>query len=228
MDSQESSPAPVPWWEGYFKLVQVGDVKAIFDAHGKLYYAPESQRLRLFDSNGNLRLTVPMHRVRLPKSRKLPRGSQYSILLTHQARAGTDADCELHFKSPDEAARRNLHNFILAEREIEHPNKSGNDKSADAGGAENAPAQRPPQHEQLASVAKVESGQGTLKLSNGSTSNVKLEDVAESPRASSPMDIEDPVEQLRQQNAELESLRRQAEEEISRLKQEILKTDIHF
>lgn len=42
------------------------------------------------------------------------------------------------------------------------------------------------------------------------------------------MDIEDPVEQLRQQNAELESLRRQAEEEISRLKQEILKTDIHF
>lgn len=70
-------------------------------------------------------------------------------------------------------------------------------------------------------MANVEGGEGTLEQSNGSISNVKLEAVAEPPRASSPMDTEDHVEQLRQKNAQLEAARRQAEEEISRLNQEV-------
>ncbi|KAH7710762.1 DUO-3 protein [Aphelenchoides avenae] len=99
----------------------MGGINAIFDAHGKLYYVPESQRLRLFDKDGQIRLTVPIHRVHQPKSRRFPKGNQYNIQLTHQTRDGADIDCELQFKSPDDAARLNLHEFILDERGIEHP-----------------------------------------------------------------------------------------------------------
>ncbi|KAH7707914.1 hypothetical protein AAVH_24832 [Aphelenchoides avenae] len=120
-NDKEASPSLAPYWAGHFKLVQVGDIKAVFDAPGRLCYDPRSQRLGLFDENGHLRLNVPMNRVRQPKSDRFPKGGQYNIQLTHPAKDGSNVDCELQFRNPDEAARLSLHKFILAERGIEDP-----------------------------------------------------------------------------------------------------------
>lgn len=56
MNDKEPSSPPVPYWGGHFKLVQVGDIKAVIDAPGRLYYDAGSQRLRLFDENRQIRL----------------------------------------------------------------------------------------------------------------------------------------------------------------------------
>lgn len=58
-----------------------------------------------------------MHRLRQPESDLHPNSSnQYNIQLAHQAEDGAYVDCELQFKSSDEAARLNLHEFVLAGR----------------------------------------------------------------------------------------------------------------
>ncbi|KAH7716253.1 hypothetical protein AAVH_16304, partial [Aphelenchoides avenae] len=121
MNDQEERPSLALYWGGHFKLVVVGGIKAVFDAPGRLYYDPRSQRLQLFDENGQIRLNVPMHRVRQPRSDRFPKGGQYNIQLTHPAKDGSNVDCELQFRNPDEAARLNLHKFIIAERGVELP-----------------------------------------------------------------------------------------------------------
>lgn len=56
MNDQEERPSLALYWGGHFKLVVVGGIKAVFDAPGRLYYDPRSQRLQLFDENGQIRL----------------------------------------------------------------------------------------------------------------------------------------------------------------------------
>ncbi|KAH7697188.1 hypothetical protein AAVH_35731 [Aphelenchoides avenae] len=116
MNGKKPCPPREPYWEGHFKVVPVDTSKAGFDTHGTLYYDAEKTCLRLFDVIHQIPLIVQMHQVHPPKSSMFPKGNSYPFQFTHQPKDGSTVDCELQFSSSDEAARLNLHKFLIAEQ----------------------------------------------------------------------------------------------------------------